>query len=60
MTKWELMSALMAGGTVKVSLKGNVGIVQAVERESGDGRSFNVRMCFDDNTVRTVHVRTDD
>ena len=62
MTKWELLRALMSSTVEgsKLSLKNNYGIVAGVERESGDGRSFNVKMNFEDGTSRTVFVRTDD
>lgn len=52
MTKWQLFSALALDGNMETNVvtgmhgvDGNVrGVVLAIERESGDGRSFNVRM----------------
>jgi hypothetical protein len=33
------------------------GIIQAIEREDGSGRSFNVRL-HDGTFIRTIYVRT--
>jgi hypothetical protein len=62
MTKWELIKALMATDPAKAKIRigNNYGMIQAVQRESGCGRAFNVTLGFEDGTTRTVFVRTDD
>lgn len=38
----DLFYAMQINGTATVTIKGVTGILKAVARESGDGRSFNV------------------
>ena len=58
-TKSMLWSLLAAPEPRTVTIKGVTGIVSAVEREDGSGRSFNVTMNTKKGKV-TVHVRTVD
>jgi hypothetical protein len=64
MTKWELYNLLGAEHTMPHPFTASdgaryVGILQAVEREDGSGRSFNLRIANQSGEI-TVHLRTID
>lgn len=62
MSKWELFASLASDGCRETSVVGQRtvrGIVQSVERESGDGRCFNVAVLVG-ATVERVFVKTVD
>src|SRR4051812_8919149 len=52
---WVLLFRQMGGGKAHHSY----GLLQAVERESGCGRSFNVRILNVENRPEVIHVRFD-
>jgi hypothetical protein len=63
-TKWKLFAAFGSGEPIVLtgvsSGEGLItGIIQAIEREDGSGRSWNVTV-YCDNSRRTVYVRTVD
>jgi len=65
MTTDQLLSLLTMNGTPTVTINGITGILQSVERESGNGRCFNVRILRTDlpghgTVYSTTFVRTVD
>src|SRR4051812_764165 len=62
MTTWDLVKALTAKGSDEalVSVKGCTGILEAVERESGSGKSFNLTIRRNDGQRAVVHVLLED
>ena len=60
MSKWELFSLMGLQGTANIKLPdGRVGILLGFDRESGSGRSFNLRILVDGRTVN-VFLKTSD
>lgn len=55
-TRHLIEKHLFARSTEYVQIGTVTGIVQAVERESGDGMHFNIRLCTRANTIVTVCV----
>ena len=63
-TKWDLFRYLAGEYPLPVGLSDGAGVVhvgtlEAVEREDGSGRSFNVRI-RNENGHETFHLRTQD
>ena len=56
-TKADLLEALGLAGTQYVSVNGEVGILQSVEREDGSGNCFNVTLLGYGNKTNTVFFR---
>ncbi len=57
MSKLQLFAALIFPGTPTITLDGVTGILQSIERESGNGNTFNVTLLVDVDDGDYVHPR---
>lgn len=61
MTKWQLFSLLTKDGRADIELYGVRGILQSVERESGNGRCFNLRiLVLESGKEENIFIKTSD
>ena len=56
MRKVELFALLTSKKTPYVTIKGQTGILQSVQREDGSGNSFNLAIRREDGQLVHVHV----